>query len=84
MRGSLCVPPAPGMMPSVTSGRPTTVVFGDRDWILPTPNQRRELAPDHCRWLVIPRCGHAPMWDAPEQTLQLVAETVREAEGNDV
>ena len=25
MRGSRCVPPAPGMMPSVTSGRPTTV-----------------------------------------------------------
>ncbi len=61
---------------------PTTVVFGDRDWILPAPNQRRELAPDHCTWLVIPRCGHAPMWDAPEQTLQLVAETVREAEGD--
>jgi pimeloyl-ACP methyl ester carboxylesterase len=61
---------------------PTTVVFGDRDWILPAPNQRRELAPDHTRWVTLPRCGHAPMWDAPRETVQLVEETVQVADGD--
>lgn len=55
---------------------PTTVVFGDRDRILPRPNQRRELAPDGARWEVLPRCGHAPMWDAASATLRLIDETV--------
>jgi len=59
---------------------PTVVVFGDRDWILPGPNQRREMAPDHARWVQLPRCGHAPMWDAVPAVLDLVEETVARAE----
>lgn len=55
---------------------PTTVVFGDRDRILPRPNQHRELAPGGARWEVLPRCGHAPMWDAVSATVALVDETV--------
>lgn len=56
---------------------PVTVVFGDRDHILPAPaNQHPELAPSGCRWVVLPRCGHAPMWDAVPATLRLVHETV--------
>ena len=55
---------------------PTTIVFGDRDRLLPKPhNQVRELAPVHARWEVIYRCGHAPMWDAPARTAQLIRET---------
>lgn len=59
---------------------PVTVVFGDRDHILPAPaNQHPELAPAGCRWVVLPRCGHAPMWDAVPATLRLVDDTVQAA-----
>lgn len=59
---------------------PACVVFGDDDRILPAPeNQHREVAPPGARWVVVPRCGHAPMWDAPERTVELVDETVRAA-----
>jgi pimeloyl-ACP methyl ester carboxylesterase len=56
---------------------PVTVVFGDRDWILPAwAHQHRALAPAGARWEVLPRCGHAPMWDAPGTCLRLLEETV--------
>ena len=58
-------------------GVPTAVVFGDRDRILPRPNQHREMAPDHATWQVLPRCGHAPMWDAPARTVEIIDEVVR-------
>ncbi len=59
---------------------PVTVAFGDRDRILPAPrNQRRELLPAGTRWVELPRCGHAPMWDAPARTVQLIDETVAAA-----
>lgn len=55
---------------------PTTIVFGDRDRLLPPPhNQVRALAPAHARWEILYRCGHAPMWDAPERTAGLIRET---------
>jgi pimeloyl-ACP methyl ester carboxylesterase len=60
---------------------PATIVFGDTDPILPAPdNQRREVAPPGARWVVLPRCGHAPMWDAPARTVELIDETVRAAQ----
>jgi pimeloyl-ACP methyl ester carboxylesterase len=60
---------------------PVTVVFGDDDRILPAPrNQAREAAPAHARWVLVRRCGHAPMWDAPQECLRLVDETVAAAE----
>jgi len=59
---------------------PVTVVFGDDDRILPAPeNQYRAAAPPGARWVVLPHCGHAPMWDAPARTVELVAETVAAA-----
>lgn len=59
---------------------PVTIVFGDDDRILPAPdNQHREAAPPGARWVVLPRCGHAPMWDAPARTVDLVDETVSAA-----
>ena len=59
---------------------PVCVVFGDDDRILPAPdNTHGEVAPPGARWVVLPRCGHAPMWDAPERTVELVDETVRAA-----
>jgi pimeloyl-ACP methyl ester carboxylesterase len=60
---------------------PATIAFGDQDPILPAPdNQRREAAPPGARWVVLPHCGHAPMWDAPARTVDLVDEAVRAAE----
>jgi pimeloyl-ACP methyl ester carboxylesterase len=60
---------------------PVTVAWGDRDHILPSPaNQNPELAPAGCRWVVLPRCGHCPMWDAVPATLRLVHETVEAGE----
>ncbi|MEZ5115562.1 MAG: alpha/beta fold hydrolase [Candidatus Nanopelagicales bacterium] len=59
---------------------PVTVVFGDRDRLLPRPGmQLRDLAPGHARWEVLWRCGHAPMWDRPSDVVRLVHETVAAA-----
>ena len=53
-----------------------TIVFGDNDRLLPAPRfQQRHLAPSHARWEVLWNCGHAPMWDVPALTAQLVRET---------
>lgn len=60
---------------------PTTVVFGDRDWILPPANQRPELAPPGVDWQRWPRCGHAPMWDQTERTLELAHRLIASASG---
>ena len=54
---------------------PVTILFGDSDNTLPFPDsQERSLAPNHCTWLVIDECGHAPMWDHPELVVKAIAE----------
>ena len=59
---------------------PVTIAFGDRDRILPAPdNQQRQAAPPGARWEVLPGCGHAPMWDAPARSVELVDATVHSA-----
>ena len=53
---------------------PVTILFGDSDNTLPQDgSQERSLAPAHCKWIVIDKCGHAPMWDHPE----LIVETIK-------
>ncbi|CAN2238080.1 MhpC Predicted hydrolases or acyltransferases (alpha/beta hydrolase superfamily) [actinobacterium SCGC AAA044-D11] len=55
---------------------PTTIIFGDSDWTLPVENsQERSLAPAHCRWVVLPVCGHAPMWDRPDEVVSEIFAT---------
>ncbi|MDP4690993.1 MAG: alpha/beta fold hydrolase [Candidatus Nanopelagicales bacterium] len=57
---------------------PVTIAFGDNDRLLPAPRfQRRDLAPAHARWDVLWNCGHAPMWDVPKVTTQLIRATSR-------
>lgn len=52
---------------------PVTIAFGDRDRLLPAPRfQQRDLAPAHARWDVLWNCGHAPMWDVPRVTTELI------------
>jgi pimeloyl-ACP methyl ester carboxylesterase len=55
---------------------PVTVAFGDNDRLLPAPRfQQRDLAPRHARWEVLWNCGHAPMWDVPRVTTELIRRT---------
>ena len=51
---------------------PITVVFGDRERILPAKAQRREELPDHTRWEMWPDCGHVLPWDAPDRIAELI------------
>jgi pimeloyl-ACP methyl ester carboxylesterase len=61
---------------SIPADVPVTIAFGDNDRLLPAPRfQQRELAPAHARWDVLWHCGHAPMWDVPSLTTQLVRNT---------
>ena len=60
---------------------PVSVVFGDDDRILPAPaNQQRAAAPAHARWVLVRRCGHAPMWDAPQECVRVIDDTVAAGE----
>lgn len=59
---------------------PVTVVIGERDRILPgESNRSRRQAPAQTHWVVLPDCGHAPMWDAPRRTVELIDATVAAA-----
>jgi pimeloyl-ACP methyl ester carboxylesterase len=61
----------------ITAEVPVTIAFGDNDQFLPEATcQLRQLAPIHCRWVVMPRVGHAPMWDDPEGTVALIRSTI--------
>jgi len=54
---------------------PVTILFGDSDYTLPAAtSQEKSLAPKHCRWIVLPQSGHAPMWDRVDE---VIAETIR-------
>lgn len=56
---------------------PVTILFGDSDNTLPYPDsQERSLAPAHAAWLVIDKCGHAPMWDQPDLVVKIIKQTV--------
>ncbi|MBC7463316.1 MAG: alpha/beta hydrolase [Actinobacteria bacterium] len=53
-----------------------TVIFGDSDRTLPESTcQEKSLLPNHAKWLVIPECGHAPMWDHPKEVVEQILET---------
>lgn len=61
---------------SIDSRIPVTIVFGDTDKTLPFPHcQAQDLAPGHAKWVILPRTGHAPMWDEPTLIVDLIRET---------
>ncbi|CAB4873929.1 MAG: alpha/beta fold hydrolase [Actinobacteria bacterium] len=63
---------------SIPSSVPVTIIFGDADNTLPYPgSQEKSLAPAHCNWVVLDSCGHAPMWDRPEKTVEIIVENSR-------
>lgn len=64
----------------IESDVPVTIAFGDNDRLLPAPRfQQRDLAPEHARWDVLWNCGHAPMWDVPRVTTELIRDAASRA-----
>jgi pimeloyl-ACP methyl ester carboxylesterase len=54
---------------------PVTIAWGDKDTLLPRSARSQDELPPQAEVVVLPNCGHVPMWDAPE----LVARTILEA-----
>ena len=55
---------------------PITVAFGSRDPIMMSPRVRmRDELPQHVHWASLRGCGHVPMYDDPEQVVDLVLAT---------
>jgi pimeloyl-ACP methyl ester carboxylesterase len=55
---------------------PVTVAWGEKDRLIPKKARRLDELPPYTRVVMLPRCGHVPMWDAPG----LVASTIIEGE----
>jgi pimeloyl-ACP methyl ester carboxylesterase len=53
---------------------PVTVVWGDKERLIPAKARRRDELPAHTHFVMVANCGHVPMWDDPE----LVARTIIE------
>lgn len=59
---------------------PVTVVWGDRDRILPAAHcQDPTGLPPHARWVRLRDCGHVPMWDQGFESVRLIEATSRTA-----
>lgn len=54
---------------------PVSIIWGTQDGLLPAERQRRVAGPSHARWIVFDQCAHAPMWDQPEKTIEVIRET---------
>ena len=54
---------------------PVTVVWGEKEHIIPRSARRVDELPAHTRQITLPACGHLMQWDAPE----LVARTILDA-----
>lgn len=52
---------------------PVTVVYGERDWILPRRWRCRDRMPAHTRWIEQPGWGHVPMWVDPLGVARTIA-----------
>ncbi len=52
-----------------------TVVWGEKERIIPKSAQLRDELPPHAREVVLPGCGHVMTFDNPE----LVAQTILDA-----
>ena len=64
----------------VPTAIPVTVIFGDSDNTLPAAfSQERSLAPAHADWVTLKQGGHAPMWDHPDEVVQLIRKTAAAA-----
>ncbi len=53
---------------------PCTVVYGQKDRMLPAFARDRERLPAHAKWLEPEGWGHVPVWDDPEGVVKLILE----------
>jgi pimeloyl-ACP methyl ester carboxylesterase len=59
---------------------PVTILFGDTDNTLPEDScQERSLTPQHSHWKILPKSGHAPMWDSVIEVVQETLKTIKKA-----
>jgi pimeloyl-ACP methyl ester carboxylesterase len=56
---------------------PVTVVWGEKERLIPKRARRRDHLPPHTREIELPACGHLMQWDDPE----LVARAILEGTG---
>ena len=64
----------------ISENIPTTIIFGDTDYTLPADScQERTLAPKHSEWVILPKSGHAPMWDSVDAVVAETLKTVNKA-----
>ena len=62
--------------PGALHGIPVTIVWGERDYILPVRQARAaEAALPHARHVRLPRCGHLPFGDDPDTCVDLIRQT---------
>lgn len=63
---------------------PVTIVWGDRDRILPTRQAAlaRRMLPD-AHHVMLPRCGHVPMHDDPQRVAEVILAGSSEPTGQD-
>lgn len=55
---------------------PITIAWGEKERLIPRKARRMDELPDQTRVVILPGCGHSPMWDDPE----LVSATVLSGE----
>ncbi|WP_069159787.1 alpha/beta fold hydrolase [Nocardia altamirensis] len=53
---------------------PVTIAFGAIDRMVPPRSKHYPELPAQARKIILPGCGHVPMWDAP----QLIVDTIRD------
>jgi pimeloyl-ACP methyl ester carboxylesterase len=53
---------------------PVTVVWGEKEQLLPMKARLRDELPAHTRFVDLPGCGHVPMWDDPDLVVRTILE----------
>ncbi len=53
---------------------PVTVVWGEKDRLLPRKARQTVELPEHAKILTAPGCGHIPMWDNPQALARILTE----------
>ncbi len=51
---------------------PVTIVWGERERLIPPRARRTDELPAQTQIVVLPGCGHVPFWDAPELVIKTI------------
>lgn len=64
--------------------QPVSIVWGQRDSLIPVSHARRAAGIfPHARLTIIPRAGHSPNWEAPDDVLDAIHRLADQAAGDD-